>query len=95
MKESLLTKLDEPGQKIVYISTNHPQPRSHENLISDSLQNLARTSHTNERFTNPLICETTNFIIKTNDEHFSILKRNSFYLNTTLRKRKPTVSPNK
>jgi endonuclease III len=28
MKESLLTKLDKPGQKIVYISTNHPQPRS-------------------------------------------------------------------
>ena len=75
MKESLLTKLDEPGQKIVYISTNHPQPRSHENLISDSLQNLARTSHINEIFTNPLICETTNFIIKTNDEHFSILKK--------------------
>ena len=74
MKESLLTKLDEPGQKIVYISTNHPQPRSHENLISDSLQNPARTSHTNERFINPLICETTNFIIETNDEHFSILK---------------------
>ena len=66
MKESLLTKLDKPGQKIVYISTNHPQPRSHENLISDSLQNLARTSHINEIFTNPLICVTTNFIIKAN-----------------------------
>ena len=75
MKESLLTRLDKPGQKIVYTSTNHPQPRSNENLISDSLQNLARPSHINEIFTNPLICETTNFIIKTNDEHFSILKK--------------------
>ena len=75
MKESLLTELDEPSQKIVYISTNHPQPRSNENLISDSLENLARPSHINEIFTNPLICETTNFIIETNDEHFSILKK--------------------
>ncbi|MEQ1450551.1 hypothetical protein [Acinetobacter lwoffii] len=75
MKESLLTRLDKPGQKIVYTSTNHPQPRSNENLISDSLENLARPSHINEIFTNPLICETTNFIIETNDEHFSILKK--------------------
>lgn len=75
MKESLLTKQDKPGQKIFYISTNHPQPRSNENLISDSVQNLTTTSHINEIFINPLICETKNFIIKTNDEHFAILKK--------------------
>ena len=61
MKESLLTKQDKPGQKIVYTSTNHPQPRSNENLISDSVQNQTTTSHINEIFINPLICETKYF----------------------------------
>lgn len=75
LRPNEINKRVKSGEKEIFYSKNHPQIKGNENSAISLQHNQYNSNDISELFTNPLKFSVDNFICKTNNEHFEILKK--------------------
>ncbi|ENU59080.1 MULTISPECIES: hypothetical protein [Acinetobacter] len=75
LRPNEINKRVKSGEKEIFYSINHPQIKPNENSAISPQHNQYNSTDISELFTNPLKFSVDNFICKTNNEHFEILKK--------------------